>query len=109
MKKLLMKNKMANNTSKHLAAVCTDPNAKSKWLNDLVEDLLKALSNFKTVMGFQSRKFDTEKPRQNNMSFLLIFFDVIRLTMTQTLNIKYMSLSSDVSIFINVYIFCYHF
>ena len=41
--------------------------------------------------------------------FLLIFSDIPRLTMTQILNIKYMSLSSDVYIFINVYIYCYHF
>ena len=53
MRKSSMKNKMANNTSKHIAAAGVDSNTKFKWPDDLVEDLLKALSNFKT-----------DKPRQ---------------------------------------------
>ena len=61
---------------------------KFKWSDDLVEDLLKALSNFK-VMGFQNKNFNTDKPSQNNISILLIFSDIPRLTMTQKLNIKY--------------------
>ena len=50
-----MKSKMANNTStsEQKAASGTDSNTKFKWSDDLVEDLLKALSNFKTVMEFQ--------------------------------------------------------
>ena len=36
---------MGNNTSKYVAAVGTDLNTKLKWLDDLVDDLLEALSN----------------------------------------------------------------
>ena len=55
MRKSSMKTKMANNTStgEQKAASGTDSNTKFKWSDDLVEDLLKALSNFKTVMEFQ--------------------------------------------------------
>ena len=35
-----------------------------KWLDNLAEDLLKALSNFKTVIGFQNKDFNVDKPRQ---------------------------------------------
>ena len=55
-------------------------------------------------MGFQNKNFSADKPCQNKILFLQIFSDIPRLTMTQTLNIKYMSLSSNASIFINVYI-----
>ena len=41
--------------------------------------------------------------------FLLIFSDIATMRKPQTLNIKYMSLSSDIYIFINVYIYYYHF
>ena len=48
--KISVKNKIANNTNKHVAVEGTDSNKKFKWLDDLFEDLLKALINFKTVM-----------------------------------------------------------
>ena len=35
-----------------------------KWLDSLAEGLLKALSNFKTVIGFQNKDFNVGKPRQ---------------------------------------------
>ena len=54
MLKSLMRNKLANNTSEHAVAAGTDSNSKFKWSDDLFEDLLKALSNFKTVSMFQS-------------------------------------------------------
>ena len=56
MRKSSMKSKMANNTSEHIAAAGTDSNTKFKWSDDLVEDLLKDLINFKTVMEFQNPK-----------------------------------------------------
>ena len=59
-----MKNKMTNNTGKHVAAASTESNTKFKWSDELVEDLLKALSNFKTAMEFQNKHINTEKPRQ---------------------------------------------
>ena len=52
MRKSSMKNKIANNTHEHVAAAGIDLNTKCKWSDDLVEDLIKALSNFKTVMEF---------------------------------------------------------
>ena len=64
MRKSSMKNKMANNTSKHAAAAGKDSNTKFKWSDDLFEDLLKALSNFKTVMEFQNKDFNADKPHQ---------------------------------------------
>ena len=54
MRKSSMKNKMGNNTTDHVAAAGTDSNNKFKWPVDLVQDLLKALSNFKTVMELQN-------------------------------------------------------
>ena len=35
-----MKNKMASNTSEHVAAAGTESNTKFKWSDGLVEDLL---------------------------------------------------------------------
>ena len=58
--KISVKNKIANNTNKHVAAEGTDSNKKFKWLDDLFEDLLKALINFKTVMEFQNKDFNTD-------------------------------------------------
>ena len=58
-----MKNKMANNTS-DLVAAGTKSNTKFKWSDDLVEDLLKALRNFKKVMEFHNKDFNADKPRQ---------------------------------------------
>ena len=43
---------MVNNTKEHIAAAGTDSNTKFRWSDDLVEDLLKALSNFETMMHF---------------------------------------------------------
>ena len=54
MRKSSMKNKLANNTDRHVAAAGTDSNSKFKCSDDLAEDLLKALSNFKTVMKSQN-------------------------------------------------------
>ena len=48
---------MANNTIEYAAATGKDSNNKLKWSDDLVEDLLKALSNFKTTMEFQDKLF----------------------------------------------------
>ena len=59
-----MKNKMTNNKSELVAAVGTDSNTKFKWSDDLIEDMLKALSNFRTAMEFQKKDFSTHKPRQ---------------------------------------------
>ena len=55
MRKSSMKNKIASNTHEHVAAAGIDLNTKCKWSDDLVEDLIKALSNFKTVMEFQNK------------------------------------------------------
>ena len=41
----------------------TDLNTNFNWWDDLVEDLLKALSNFKIVMEFQ-KDFSADKLRQ---------------------------------------------
>ena len=41
---------MAKNTCEHVAEAGTDSNTKFKWQHDLVQDLLKALSNFKIAM-----------------------------------------------------------
>ena len=57
-----MKNKMTNNISEHVAAAGTDSNSKFKWSDDLVENLLKAPSNFKTVIEFQNKDFNADKP-----------------------------------------------
>ena len=46
---------MANNTSEHVAAASTDSNTKFEWLDNLVEDVPKALSNFKIVVEFQNK------------------------------------------------------
>ena len=59
--KVWWKNKMANNISEHVSAADTDLNTKFKWLDDLVEYLLKALSNFKTVMDFQNLEISFNK------------------------------------------------
>ena len=40
----------------------TDLNTNFNWWDDLVEDLLKALSNFKIVMEFQ-KDFSADKLR----------------------------------------------
>ena len=45
---------LATNTIEHVAAAGIDSNSKFKWSDDLVEDFLNALSNFKTVMVFQN-------------------------------------------------------
>ena len=59
-----MKNKMPNITSENVAATGTDSNTIFKWSDELVEDLLKDLSNFKTVMEFHKKKFNADKPCQ---------------------------------------------
>ena len=46
MQKNAMENKIGNNTSEHVAAVGTESNIKFRSLDDLVEDLLKALSEW---------------------------------------------------------------
>ena len=55
-----MKNKVTNNRSGDLAAAGTDSNTKFKWSNDLVENLLKVLSNFTSVM--ETTDFNEDKP-----------------------------------------------
>ena len=45
-------------------------------VDDLFEDLLKALNNFKTVMELQNEVFNEDKPRQSNISFPQIFSDI---------------------------------
>ena len=37
---------------------------KFKWSDKLVNDLLNALSNFKSTMDFKSKDFNGDKPRQ---------------------------------------------
>ena len=59
-----MKNKTADNTSEHVAAAGIGSNTKFNWSANLVEDLLKALSNFKPVGEFQNTDFKVDKPRQ---------------------------------------------
>ena len=49
--------------SEYVPPASTDSN--TKWLDDLAHDLLKALSNFKTVMEFQKKDFNEDKPRQS--------------------------------------------
>ena len=46
------------NTSEHAAGAGTESNTKFKCSDDLAEDLLKALGNFKTVMEFQNKDFN---------------------------------------------------
>ena len=48
--------------SEHVAAAGTKSDTKFKCSDDFVEDLLKALSNFKTVMEFQNKDFNADKP-----------------------------------------------
>ena len=55
---------MADNTSEHVAAAGTDSNTKFKSLEELSENLIKVLSNFKTVMEFQNKDFNADKPHQ---------------------------------------------
>ena len=62
-RKISMKNKTANNTSEHVAAAGIGSNTKFNWSANLVEDLLKALSNFKPVVEFQNTDFKVDKPR----------------------------------------------
>ena len=38
--------------------------SKFKWSDKLVNDLLNALSNFKSTMEFKSKDFNADKPRQ---------------------------------------------
>ena len=64
MRKSWVKNEMANNTSEHVAAADTNSNTILRWLDDFVKDLLKALSNFKSVMEFQNKDFNANKPCQ---------------------------------------------
>ena len=64
MSKSSKKNKMVNNTREHLTATGTDSNTIFKWSDDLAQDLLKALSNFKTVMQFQNKGFNADKSRR---------------------------------------------
>ena len=45
-----------------VAGTGTDSNTIFKWSDNLVEDLLKALSNFKTVMESQNKDFNAENP-----------------------------------------------
>lgn len=73
MRKSSTKNKMTNNTSQHVAAAGTGSNTKSTWSDDLVQDLLKALSNFKTVMEFQEKHFNANKPSIHHLLHHLSF------------------------------------
>ena len=45
-----------------VAGTGTDSNTIFKWSDNLVEDLLKALSNFKTVMESQNKDFNAKNP-----------------------------------------------
>ena len=58
------KTKWQASTSEHIAEVGTDSNTIFRWSDDLVEDLLKALSNFKTVMEFWNKDSNADNPRQ---------------------------------------------
>ena len=104
-----MKNKMVNNTSDHLVAASADSNTKFKWSDGLVEVKIYSKRSVILRQWWGSRMKISTKTNHGITWFLLIFSDIPRLTMTQILNIKYMSLSSDVYRFINVYIYCYHF
>ena len=77
-----MKNKMAKNTCNHVAEAGTDSNTKFQWWNYLVQDLRKALSNFKKAIklfffvlcfNFLNRLYFFRIT-----SFLLIFSDIDR-------------------------------
>ena len=59
-----MNDKTGNTLREHVIVAGTDSNSKLKWLDDLVEDLLKAASNIKTVMEFQNKDFKADKPCQ---------------------------------------------
>ena len=63
MRKSSMKIEMSNYTSENVAAAGTDSNTKFKLSDDLPMDLLKALSNFRTVMDIQNKDFNADKPR----------------------------------------------
>ena len=73
-----MKNKMANITSENVAATGTNSNTIFKWSDELVEDLLKDLSNFKTVMEFHKKKISTQtnhaNARKHVMQIVKTFF-----------------------------------
>ena len=64
MRKSSMKNKTANNKRARCSSRLRFKYQIKKWLNDLVEDLLKVLSNFKTVMVLHNKDFNVDKPRQ---------------------------------------------
>ena len=63
-REVLWKTVWQASTSEHVAAAGADSNTKFKWSDDLAEELLKALNNFKTVMEFQNKYFSGDKPRQ---------------------------------------------
>ena len=75
-----MKNKMAKNTCNHVAEAGTDSNTKFQWWDYLVEDLLKALSNFKKAIKlfffFLCFNFLNRLYFFRITSFLLIFSDI---------------------------------
>ena len=110
-----MKNKIANNTSKRIAAAGTNSNTKFKWSDDFVQDLLKALSSFKTVVEFQKEEFNANKPRQYEevrkeiveinkryveyfgaVSFSALIFSIGCLTLLFLNNISFLIIFSDI-------------
>ena len=75
----MRKSSMEKNGEQHKLARCSSRHRfkyQILMVDDLFEDLLKALNNFKTVMEFQNEVFNEDKPRQNNTSFPLIFSDI---------------------------------
>ena len=58
------KTKCEASKSEQVAAAGTNSNTKFKWPDDLVEDLLNALRNFKVVMEFHNKDFKADKLRE---------------------------------------------
>ena len=55
---------MAENTSKQRVQNKVENASKFKWTDELVEDLLKCLGQYKTTMEFNGKDLNAEKPRQ---------------------------------------------
>ena len=55
---------MAENTSKETVKNKAENANKFKWTDELVEDLMKCLGQYKTTMEFKGKVFNADKPRQ---------------------------------------------
>ena len=55
---------MAENTSKETVKDKVENAKKFKWTDELIEDLLKCLGQYKTTIEFKGKDFNADKPRQ---------------------------------------------